>query len=157
MKFSIYNSKSIGYILIIIINNTIFSNRSKNRWRNIAKTLHDIKETSETPQKWYKGIWDFAKQTVKGDLNDSRIAKALRANSTGKALALSVASNALGEGLEDAVKREIKEEMNLVPSKITFNTSKYFPNSNTLRLSKSKSTCSSFSDTEVSLLLAKCR
>ena len=38
----------------------------------------------------------------------------------------------LGEGLEDAVKREIKEEMNLVPSKITFNTSKYFPNSNTL-------------------------
>ena len=38
----------------------------------------------------------------------------------------------LGEGLEDAVKREIKEEMNLVPSEITFNTSKYFPNSNTL-------------------------
>lgn len=89
---------------------------NKNRWKNIAKTLHDIKETSETPQKWYKGIWDFAKQTVKGDLNDSRIAKALRANNTGKALALSVASNALGEGLE-----EVSEEVLLDMAKGAYN------------------------------------
>ena len=38
----------------------------------------------------------------------------------------------LGEGLEDAVKRELSEEVNLVPIKVEFNTSKYYPNSNTL-------------------------
>ena len=38
----------------------------------------------------------------------------------------------LGEKLEDAVYRELKEEMNLVPTSIKFNTTKYFPKTNTL-------------------------
>ncbi|RIA75811.1 NAD+ diphosphatase [Anaeroplasma bactoclasticum] len=36
------------------------------------------------------------------------------------------------ESLENAVYRELKEEMNLIPSRIEFNATKYFPKTNTL-------------------------
>jgi len=49
---------------------------------------------------------DFAKEAVIGDYNDAKIAAAYAANSTTKALATSVLSNALGEGLE-----EVSEEL----------------------------------------------
>jgi len=48
----------------------------------------------------------FAKEAVVGDYNDAKIAKAYATNSTAKALATSVMSNALGEGLE-----EVSEEL----------------------------------------------
>jgi hypothetical protein len=48
----------------------------------------------------------FAKEAVVGDYNDAKIAAAYASNSTAKALATSVASNALGEGLE-----EVSEEL----------------------------------------------
>lgn len=86
----------------------------KHRYKNIAKVLSNpqIKEASEkavTPKeksKWYRKILDFGKQAAYGDYNDSKIAKALATNSTTKAFGLSVASNALGEGME-----EVSEEL----------------------------------------------
>ena len=80
----------------------------KNRWKNIVYALHDIKERTggEGTKRWYREVMDFFKQIVKGDLNDSKIASALKKNSTAKALALSIGSNAIGEGLE-----EVSEEV----------------------------------------------
>ena len=45
-------------------------------------------------------------EAVVGDYNDAKIAAAYASNSTAKAIATSVASNALGEGLE-----EVSEEL----------------------------------------------
>ena len=73
----------------------------KVRWQNIAKTISGFKEETKDTRKFYQKIADFAKQTVAGDYNDSKIAKALKAGNTKTAFALSMASNALGEGLEE--------------------------------------------------------
>lgn len=75
---------------------------NKIRWQNIAKTLAGFKEEAKgDSRKFYQKIVDFAKQTVVGDYNDSKIARALSTGGTKKAFAFSMASNALGEGLEE--------------------------------------------------------
>ena len=83
----------------------------KHKYRNIERVLREgQKNTSEEikkdPRKWYQKILGFAKEAVVGDYNDAKIAAAYASNSTAKALATSVASNALGEGLE-----EVSEEL----------------------------------------------
>lgn len=83
----------------------------KHKYRNIERVLREgQKNTSEEvkkdPRKWYQKIMGFAKEAVVGDYNDAKIAAAYASNSTAKALATSVASNALGEGLE-----EVSEEL----------------------------------------------
>ena len=83
----------------------------KHKYRNIERVLREgQKNTSEEvkkdPRKWYQRLMGFAKEAVVGDFNDAKIAAAYASNSTTKALATSVASNALGEGLE-----EVSEEL----------------------------------------------
>lgn len=83
----------------------------KHKYRNIERVLREgQKNTSEEvkkdPRKWYQKLMGFAKEAVVGDFNDAKIATAYASKSTAKALATSVASNALGEGLE-----EVSEEL----------------------------------------------
>lgn len=83
----------------------------KHKYRNIERVLREgQKNTSEEikkdPRKWYQKLMGFAKEAVVGDFNDAKIASAYASNSTAKALATSIASNALGEGLE-----EVSEEL----------------------------------------------
>ena len=83
----------------------------KHKYRNIERVLREgQKNTSEEvkkdTRKWYQKIMGFAKEAVVGDCNDAKIAAAYASNSTAKALATSVVSNALGEGLE-----EVSEEL----------------------------------------------
>lgn len=85
----------------------------KHRYKNIARTLSQVKEeiqkssnTPEAKKNLFRKIIDFGKQAAYGDFNDSKIAAALAKNSTATAFGLSVASNALGEGLE-----EVSEEL----------------------------------------------
>ena len=83
----------------------------KHKYRNIERVLREgQKNTSEEvkkdPRKWYQKLMGFAKEAVVGDFNDAKVAAAYASNSTAKALATSVASNALGEGLE-----EVSEEL----------------------------------------------
>ena len=83
----------------------------KHKYRNIERVLREgQKNTSEEvkkdPRKWYQKLMGFAKEAVVGDYNDAKVAAAYASNSTAKALATSVASNALGEGLE-----EVSEEL----------------------------------------------
>ena len=83
----------------------------KHKYRNIERVLREgQKNTSEEvkkdPRKWYQRLMGFAKEAVVGDYNDAKIAAAYTSNSTAKAIATSVASNALGEGLE-----EVSEEL----------------------------------------------
>lgn len=83
----------------------------KHKYRNIERVLREgQKNTSEEikkdPRKWYQKLMGFAKEAVVGDYNDAKVAAAYASNSTAKALVTSVASNALGEGLE-----EVSEEL----------------------------------------------
>lgn len=83
----------------------------KHKYRNIERVLREgqrntSEEVKKNPRKWYQKIAEFAKEAVYGDFNDAKIARAYATNSTAKALATSVMSNALGEGLE-----EVSEEL----------------------------------------------
>ena len=83
----------------------------KHKYRNIERVLREgqkntPEEVKKDPKKWYQRLMGFAKEAVAGDFNDAKVATAYASNSTAKALATSVASNALGEGLE-----EVSEEL----------------------------------------------
>ena len=83
----------------------------KHKYRNIERVLREgqkntPEEVKKDPKKWYQKLMGFAKEAVAGDYNDAKMAVAYASNSTAKALATSVASNALGEGLE-----EVSEEL----------------------------------------------
>ena len=83
----------------------------KHKYRNIERVLREGQkntpaEVKKDPRKWYQRIMGFAKEAVAGDFNDAKVAAAYASKSTAKAIATSVASNALGEGLE-----EVSEEL----------------------------------------------
>ena len=95
----------------------------KHRYKNIARTLSQVKEEIQKAEPSPKGkrnlfqkILDFGKQAAYGDFNDAKIASALAANSTTKAFGLNMASNALGEGME-----EVSEELWFDVAKALYN------------------------------------
>ena len=89
----------------------------KTRMRTMLSKAAGVAEKEKVDtRKWYKKLLSFGANSVTRNQNDKLVGQALKSNSPYKAFAISAATNAFGEGVE-----EVSEEFLLDMSKLLYN------------------------------------